>query len=88
MKKSPLVLVALLLASPVFADEVKSEQLLTLAAADTKATAPAVAQAVKQDEFAADTEQEAKFYGRLLSAKFEAELPEQIAKEAASNIQF
>lgn len=86
MKKSSLVLVALLLASPVFADNVKSEQLLTLAAADT--TAAVSVPASKENDLASDTDQEVKFYGRLLSAKFAAELPEQMAKEAVANLKF
>jgi len=86
MKKLSLVVVTLLLASSVFADDVKSEQLLTLAAADTNASTQV--QTVKVDEFAADTEQEVKFFGRLLSAKIAAELPEQMAKEATLNLQF
>lgn len=86
MKNTSLVLVALLLALPVFADDVKSEQLLTLAAADTK---PVVnVQAVQEDDLAADTEQEVRFYGRLLSAKIAADLPEKMANEAAANIKF
>lgn len=87
MKKSSLALVALLLASPVFADDVKSEQLLTLAVADT-GNAPVSVQAAKEDNFASDTDKEVKFFGRLLSAKIAAELPEQIAKEAAANVKF
>ena len=86
MKKSSLVLVALLLASPVFADNVKTEQLLTLATADT--TTAVSVKTGKENDLASDTEQEVKFYGRLLSAKIAAELPEQLAKEAAVNIQF
>lgn len=87
MKKSSLVLAVLLLASPVFADDVKSEQLLTLASADTGNTVVSV-QAVKEDSFASDTDKEVKFFGRLLSAKIAADLPEQIAKEAAVNVKF
>lgn len=86
MKKSSLVLVALLLASPVFADNVKNEQLLTLATADT--TAAVSVKTSKENDLASDTDQEVKFYGRLLSAKIAAELPEQLAKEAAVDIKF
>lgn len=86
MRKSSLVLVALLLASPVFADNVKSEQLLTLATADT--TAAVSVKSTKENDLASDTDQEVKFYGRLLSAKIAAELPEQMAKEAVINVKF
>lgn len=86
MKKSSLVLVALLLASPVFADNVKSEPLLTLATADTSAAVSV--NASKENDLASDTEQEVKFFGRLLSAKIAAELPEKMAKDAELNVKF
>lgn len=86
MKKSSLVLVALLLASPVFADNVTPEELLTLATADT--TSAESVKASKENDLASDTDKEVKFYGRLLSAKIAAELPEQMANEAAVDIKF
>ena len=86
MKKSLIALAALLLVSPVFADEAKSEQLLTLAAADiSPVTATNI---VTDDNLASDSDQEVKCFGRLLSAKIEANLPEQIAKHAVVNITF
>ena len=86
MRKSSLVLVALLLASPVFADDVKSEQLLTLAAADIGASVSV--QTAKEADLASDSDQEVKFYGRLLSAKLAANLPAQLVKETAVNVKF
>lgn len=86
MKKISLVLTVLLLASPVFADNVQSEPLLTLATADTSAAVSV--KTSQEDTLASDTEKEVKFFSRLLSAKIAADLPEQIAKEALVNVQF
>ena len=74
------------MASPAFADNVKSEQLLTLATADT--TSAVSVPVNKENDLASDTDQEVKFYGRLLSAKIAAELPEEMAKAAAANLKF
>jgi hypothetical protein len=88
MKKSSLVLVALLLTAPVFADEAKAvaEQPLTLASADTSASTNL--NVVAADESAARLEQEAKTASDAVSAKIEAKLAKTIAKEVAVSVKF
>lgn len=85
MKKSSLVLVALLLASPVFADNAKTEQLLTLASADTSASVNL--QVNEVSELSVRLDQEVKAVSELLSSKIAAELP-LISKETAVSVKF
>jgi hypothetical protein len=88
MKKSSLVLVALLLTAPVFADEAVTvaEQQLTLASADTSASTNL--KVVDADETAVRLEKEAKAASNSLSEKVEAELAETVAKAVAISVKF
>ena len=85
MKKSSLVLVALLLALPVFADEVKTEQLLTLASIDTSASVNL--QNLESTDLGARVDQDVKLASAVLSAKLTAELPALITEKAV-NVKF
>ena len=82
MKKSSLVLVALLLAAPVFADEAEATQPLTLASADTSVSTNL--KATESSDFAAVLDKEIKEFTEALSAKIDAELSADIAEETAS----
>lgn len=88
MKKLSVVLVALLLAAPVFADEAKTvpEQPLTLASADTSASTNL--KVVEADESAVRLEKEAKAASDAVSAKIEAKLAETVKKEVAVSVKF
>lgn len=84
MKKSSLVLVAVLLAAPVFADEVKAEaqQPLTLASADTSVSVNL--QAVEASDLGARLDKEVKASTDALNAKVDSELSAEIAKVVTS----
>lgn len=88
MKKLSVVLVALLLTAPAFADEVKAvaEQPLTLASADTSASTNL--KVVEADESVVRLEKEAKSASDTLSAKIEAKLAETLKKEVAVSVKF
>lgn len=88
MKKSFLVLAALLVTAPVFADEAKVnvEQPLTLASADTSASTNL--KIVEADESAARLEKEANAASDVLSAALEAKLADSIQKEVAVSVKF
>jgi hypothetical protein len=86
MKKSILVLAALLVTAPVFADEAKVEQPLTLASADTSASTNL--KIVVVDESATRLEKEAIAASDALSAAIETKLAETIKKEVAVNVKF
>jgi len=84
MKKSSLILVALLLAAPVFADEAQAEatQPMTLASADTSVSTNL--KATESSDFTARLDKEIKEFTEALSAKIDAELSAKIAEETAS----
>ena len=86
MKKSIVLLAALLVTAPVFADEAKVEQPLTLASADTSASTNL--KIVVADESATRLEKEANAASDVLSAALEAKLAETIKKEVAVNVKF
>jgi hypothetical protein len=86
MKTSFLVLAALLVTAPVFADEAKVEQPLTLASADTSASTNL--KIVVADESATRLEKEANTASDVVSAAIEAKLAETIKKEVAVNVKF
>jgi len=88
MKKSFLVLAALLITAPVFADEAKAavEQPLTLASADTSASTNL--KIVETDESASRLEKEANAASDVVSAAIQAKLIESIQKEVAVNVNF
>lgn len=88
MKKSSLVLVALLLAAPVFADDAKAEavQPLTLASADTSASTNL--QALESLDLAARLDKEAKEAAEVLNAKVQSELAKATAKEVTASVKF
>lgn len=83
MKKSSLVLAALLLASPVFADQA---QQLTLASADTSVSVNL--QSTEAIDLGTRVDQEVKAVSEALSAKFDSELSAKIANEAVANVKF
>jgi hypothetical protein len=74
MKKSSLVLVALLLAAPVFADDAKADaaQPLTLASADTSVSTNL--KPAESNDLTASLEKEIKEFTESLNAKIDAEL--------------
>ena len=86
MKKSILVIAVLLVTAPVFANEVKVEQPLTLASADISASTNL--KIVEADESATRLEREANAASDVLSAALEAKLVETIKKEVAVNVKF
>jgi hypothetical protein len=88
MKKSFLILAALLVTAPVFADEAKAnvEQPLTLASADTSASVNL--KIVEADDSALRLEKEANAASNALSAVIEAKLAETIQKEVAVSVTF
>lgn len=84
MKKSSLLLVALLLAAPVFADEAQAEatQPLTLASADTSVSTNL--KATESNDLSARLDKEIKEFTDALTAKIDAQLTAEIAQEVAS----
>ena len=88
MKKSSVVLVALLLAAPTFAEEanVVVAQPLTLASADISASTNL--KIVEADESATRLEKEAIAASDVVSATLEAKLAETIKKEVAVSVKF
>jgi hypothetical protein len=84
MKKSSLTLVALLVASSVFADP--AQQPLTLASADTSVSVNL--KSSEATDLGARVDQEVKNVSDALSAKIEAELSAKIANEAVANVKF
>ncbi len=84
MKRSSLVLVALLLAVPVFADETQAEPLLTLASADTSASINL--QTIEAADLGAFLDKKVQEVSDLLSAKIADELPALISQDAAVNV--
>lgn len=83
MKKSSLVLVALLLTAPTFANEV---QPLTLASADTSASVNL--QATESSDLGARLDKEVKEVSDVLSAKIASDLAAQIAQEIVASVKF
>ncbi len=81
MKKSSLVLVALLFTAPVFADEAKAP--LTLASADTSASVNLQTSAVKTG-----LDKEVNEFSDALAAKVDADLSVKIAKAVNSSVKF
>lgn len=86
MKKSSLALIALLLAAPVFADEVKAEAPLTLASADTSVSTNL--QATESADLGARLDKEVKEFTNALSDKIEAELSAAVAKQGVTSVKF
>lgn len=84
MKKSLLTVVALLVASSVFADPV--QQPLTLASADTSVSVNL--QSSEATDLGARVDQEVKNVSDALSAQFDSELSAKIAKEVVANVKF
>jgi len=84
MKKSSLTLVALLVASSVFADP--AQQPLTLASADTSVSVNL--QSSEAADLGSRVDQEVKNVSDALSAKFDSELSVLIAKEVVANVKF
>ena len=83
MKKSSLVLVALLLTAPVFANEV---QPLTLASADTSASVNL--QTTESSDLGARLDKEVKEVSDVLSAKIASDLAAKIAQEVVASVKF
>lgn len=83
MKKSSLVLVALLLTAPVFANDV---QPLTLASADTSASVNL--QATESSDLGARLDKEVKEVSDVLSAKIASDLAAKIAQEVVASVKF
>jgi hypothetical protein len=88
MKKSSLVLIALLLAAPIFADEAQkpAEPLLTLASADTSASLNL--QSSEAADFGAVLDKEVKEASASLSAKIASELETLIDQAAVVDFKF
>ncbi len=88
MKNLSLVIVALLLAAPVFADEVQTnaESKTTLALSDNKASVNL--QNIDIAELGAFLDKEVKAVSELLSAKIAQELPALANEEKAVNAKF
>ena len=86
MKKSSLALVALLLAAPVFADDVKAEAPLTLASADTSVSTNL--QASESADLGARLDKEVKEFTSALSEKIDAELSATVAKQSVTSVKF
>ncbi|RYY73701.1 MAG: hypothetical protein EOO52_16975 [Gammaproteobacteria bacterium] len=86
MKKSFLVLAALLVTAPVFADEAKAEQPLTLASADTSASTNL--KIVEADESATRLEKEANAASNAVGVAIEAKLAENIQREVSVSVKF
>jgi len=86
MKKSSLALVALLLAAPVFADDVKAEAPLTLASADISASTNL--QATESSDLGARLDKEVKEFTSALSEKIDAELSASVAKQGVTSVKF
>ena len=83
MKKSSLVLIALLLTAPAFADDV---QPLTLASADTSASVNL--QATESSDLGARLDKEVKEVSDVLSAKIASDLAAKIAQEVVASVKF
>jgi hypothetical protein len=88
MKKSLLILAALLVTAPVFANEIKEtvKQPLTLASADISASTNL--KIVEANESTSRLEKEANAASDALSAAIEAKLAETIQKEVAVTVKF
>ncbi len=88
MKKSFLVLAALLITAPAFADEAKVnvEQPLVLASADTSASVNL--KIVEADDSVARLEKEVNAASDAFNASIEAKLAETIQKEVAVSVKF
>ncbi len=86
MKKSSLALVALLLAAPVFADDVKAEAPLTLASADTSVSTNL--QASESADLGSRLDKEVKEFTSALSEKIDAELSATVAKQSVTSVKF
>lgn len=86
MKKSSLALVALLIAAPVFADEVKAEAPLTLASADTSVSTNL--QAIESADLGARLDKEVKEFTKALSEKIDAELSAAVTEQGVTSVKF
>ena len=85
MKKLSLVLTALLLAAPVFADEVK--QPLTLASADTSASVN-LQSSVEASDLGSRLDKEVKATSELLSSQANAKVSAALTKEVLNSVKF
>ncbi len=85
MKKSSLVLVALLLVSPVFADEVQIQAEPELASISADTSASLNLQNIDVADLGAFLDKKVQEVSDLLSAKIADELPALISEEVAVN---